>query len=153
VWDHVPGTGKAASVHLTEFPEVRTELLDEGLGQEWERLLAARDQILKALEAARKDRQIGSAQEASVEVRAAGEEYEFLAGHQEALETISIVSRLTVQRWVAPRRNGRAGLHGPRGPGAGRQVPAMLELPGDRGRLGRAPGAVRSLRGRAPGSH
>jgi isoleucyl-tRNA synthetase len=72
--------------------------LDEGLGQEWERLLAARDQILKALEAARKDRQIGSAQEASVEVRAAGEEYEFLARHQDALETISIVSRLTVQR-------------------------------------------------------
>jgi isoleucyl-tRNA synthetase len=47
---------------------------------------------------ARKEKRIGSAQEAAVVVQAAGPEYEFLAGHREDLETICIVSRLTVQR-------------------------------------------------------
>jgi isoleucyl-tRNA synthetase len=98
VWRYIPMPDRPASVHLTEFPEVRADLLDEGLAQEWERLLTVRDEVLKALEAARKDRRIGSAQEAAVEVRAAGEAFEFLAGRREALETICIVSRLRVTR-------------------------------------------------------
>ena len=97
IWRYIPIPDRAASVHLAEFPQVRTDLLDEGLAREWDRLLAIRDQVLRALEVARKDRRIGSAQEAAVEVQADGEELEFLARHQEALETICIVSRLTVR--------------------------------------------------------
>jgi len=97
VWRFIPMPDRPASVHLTEFPRVRTDLLDEGLAQEWDRLLAVRDQVLRTLEVARKDRQIGSAQEAAVEVQAVGEELEFLARHREALETVCIVSRLTVR--------------------------------------------------------
>jgi isoleucyl-tRNA synthetase len=98
VWQYLPMPGKPASVHLTAFPEVRRELLDDSLAQEWERLLAARDEILRALEAARKEKRIGSAQEAAVVVQAASPEFEFLAGHRADLETMSIVSHLTVQR-------------------------------------------------------
>jgi isoleucyl-tRNA synthetase len=72
--------------------------LDDGLAQEWERLLGARDEVMRALEAARKEKRIGSAQEAAVVIQAASPEFEFLAGHREDLETICIVSHLTVQR-------------------------------------------------------
>ena len=98
VWRHIPVPRKPWSVHLTEFPEVRADFVDDALAQEWERLLVVRDEVLKALEAARKDRLIGSAQEGAVEVQAAGEAYEFLAPRREVLETICIVSHLTVVR-------------------------------------------------------
>jgi isoleucyl-tRNA synthetase len=101
VWRYLPMPDRPASVHLTEFPEVRQDLVDEGLAREWERLLTIRDQILRALEMARKERRIGSAQEAAVEVQADGEQFEFLSGHREELETICIVSHLTVGRGQA----------------------------------------------------
>ncbi|MBI2000610.1 MAG: isoleucine--tRNA ligase [candidate division NC10 bacterium] len=98
IWRYLAMPDKPVSVHLAEFPEVRTDLLDERLAEEWERLLMFRDEVLRALEVARKERRIGSAQEAAVEVQAAGEAFEFLAAHRETLETICIVSRLTVAR-------------------------------------------------------
>ncbi len=39
VWRYLPLRDKPASVHLTEFPAVRPELLDEALAGEWDRLL------------------------------------------------------------------------------------------------------------------
>jgi isoleucyl-tRNA synthetase len=80
------------------FPAVRPELADDALAETWERLLAVRDEVLRHLEAARKDKTIGSAQEAAVTLTAAGPEAEFLEAHREDLETICIVSRLTVSR-------------------------------------------------------
>ncbi|MGE5850006.1 MAG: isoleucine--tRNA ligase, partial [Candidatus Methylomirabilota bacterium] len=97
IWQYLRMPDKPGSVHLTGFPEVRTDLLDDGLAQEWERLLGVRDEVLRALETARKEKRIGSAQEAAVVVQAASPEFEFLAGHREDLETICIVSQLTVQ--------------------------------------------------------
>ena len=98
VWRHIPMADRLASVHLAEFPAVRPELADDALAQTWERLLAVRDELLRHLEAARKDKTIGSAQEAAVTLAAAGPEAEFLEAHRETLETICIVSRLTVTR-------------------------------------------------------
>jgi isoleucyl-tRNA synthetase len=98
IWRTLAMPDKPSSVHLAELPEVRGDLLDERLAEEWERLLTFRDEVLRALEIARKERRIGSAQEAAVEVQAAGEAFEFLTAHREALETICIVSRLTVAR-------------------------------------------------------
>jgi isoleucyl-tRNA synthetase len=98
VWQYLRMPDKPASVHLTGFPEVRTDLRDDGLAQEWERLLGVRDEVLRALEVARKEKRIGSAQEAAVVLQAAGPEFEFLAGHREDFETICIVSQLTVKR-------------------------------------------------------
>jgi isoleucyl-tRNA synthetase len=102
VWRYLPMPGKPASVHLTEFPAPRAELLDEGLAQEWDRLLLVRDEVLKALEAARKAKRIGSAQEAAVELLAPPADFDFLAARREELETICIVSRLTVRRSDEP---------------------------------------------------
>jgi isoleucyl-tRNA synthetase len=98
VWQYLGMPGKPASVHLALFPEVRTDLLDEALAQEWERLLAVREEVQRALEVARKEKTIGSSQEAAVELLAPGSEYEFLAARQQELETICIVSALSVRR-------------------------------------------------------
>jgi isoleucyl-tRNA synthetase len=96
VWRYLPLRGKPASVHLAEFPAVRSELLDEDLAATWERLLGVRDEILRHLEIARKEKRIGSAQEAAVEVAAGEADHDFLTAHRADLETICIVSALTV---------------------------------------------------------
>jgi isoleucyl-tRNA synthetase len=97
VWRYIAMPDKPVSVHLTEFPRVRPELLDEPLARDWQRLLRARDEVLRELEAARKTKLIGSAQEAAVTVEAAGEDYDFLAARRQELETVAIVSRLEVR--------------------------------------------------------
>jgi isoleucyl-tRNA synthetase len=108
VWRYVPMQDKPASAHLTEFPAVRPELLDESLAAEWERLLQVRETVLRGLEAARKEKRIGSAQEAAVELTVPAADVDFLAAHREELETICIVSRLTVRR--APTTDSAAGV-------------------------------------------
>ncbi|MCX5919689.1 MAG: isoleucine--tRNA ligase, partial [Deltaproteobacteria bacterium] len=61
VWEHLPGAGKrAASVHLTLFPEVEPRYLDENLETNWNRLLEIRGEVSKALEIARKEKLIGN---------------------------------------------------------------------------------------------
>ena len=64
VWEHLPGAGKrAASVHLTLFPEVEPRYLDENLEAKWDRLLEIRGEVSKALEIARKEKLIGNSLE------------------------------------------------------------------------------------------
>ena len=101
VWRYVRLPDRPSSVHLALVPEVRTELLDEALAQEWEKLLAAREDVQKALEVARKEKTIGSSQEAAVDLLVPEADFEFLTAHQPELETICIVSALTVQRGEA----------------------------------------------------
>ncbi len=106
VWGYLPMRDKPASVHLAEFPSVRAELIDEPLAQEWERLLGVRDEVLRGLELARKEKRIGSSQEAAVELEAPEPDEAFLAAHREELETICIVSRLAVRRGGQPAGSG-----------------------------------------------
>jgi hypothetical protein len=147
VWRYVPMRDKAASVHLTEFPAARPDLLDESLAAEWERLLQVRDEVLRALEAARKDKRIGSAQEAAVELTVPEASFDFLAAHREDLETICIVpASRSGGIGRGPRRH-RAG-----GAGAGREVPPLLELPRERRGFGRAPQPLRAMHGRPRGA-
>jgi isoleucyl-tRNA synthetase len=118
VWRYLPMPDKQASVHLTEFPEVRGDLLDEGLAQEWDKLLTVRDEVLRALEAARKEKRIGSAQEAAVEVAVPPAAFDFFAARRGELETISIVSRLTVRRQDDPAAGQAIAVRVDRAPGA-----------------------------------
>jgi isoleucyl-tRNA synthetase len=68
-WDYAPaGPAKAPSVHLTDFPEPNPTFDDPSREARWDELLALREQILLALESLRKNKQIGSAQEASVKL-------------------------------------------------------------------------------------
>jgi len=96
VWQYLRIPDKPKSVHLAEFPPVKTALLDEELARRFERLLQVREEVLRALETARQDRRIGSAQEAAVTLEAPGEAAEFLTAHRAELESICIVSRLAI---------------------------------------------------------
>ncbi|HLE43619.1 MAG TPA: class I tRNA ligase family protein, partial [Methylomirabilota bacterium] len=66
VWNHVPGTGKAASVHLTDFPEADRAWLNTDVEKGWETLLRVRGEVAKALEQARAAKLIGAALDARV---------------------------------------------------------------------------------------
>jgi len=93
IWAYIPRHGhEAESVHLTEFPKVDDTYVDEPLAERWERLLRVRDEVLKALEEARKGKLIGNAVEAKVEILAGPTLHPFLAGYAKDLPTIFIVS-------------------------------------------------------------
>jgi len=99
IWRYVPGDkGGAVSVQLTDMPEVREECLDEELDQKWERLLAVRGEVTRALEAARRDKVIGNSLEAAVELYAGDDLYSFLEPMAGELATLFIVSRAALRR-------------------------------------------------------
>ncbi len=64
-WAHLPG-GTRESVHLELFPDVPEEWIDERLEAQWDRLLAVRREVSKALERARQQGHIGANLEARV---------------------------------------------------------------------------------------
>jgi isoleucyl-tRNA synthetase len=93
VWQLMPKqANKLESVHLDEFPPVRSDLLDDALEARWKALLSVRDEVLKALEAARKAKLIGTSLEARVEVVSEPEVLTLLTRHQTDLPMLFIVS-------------------------------------------------------------
>ena len=93
-WESLPGE-RAASVHIAEFPSA--EHADNAdLLTSWERLFAIRDDVLKALEDARNNKQIGSSLEAKVVLTADRETTLFLLDYYPELRYIFIVSQVEV---------------------------------------------------------
>jgi isoleucyl-tRNA synthetase len=94
-WDYAPAVPeKLASVHLAEFPEADPQWDDAGRETRWNELLALREQILLALESLRKNKQIGSAQEASVQVVTSNADR--FQPDRELLATLCIVSEVEI---------------------------------------------------------
>jgi isoleucyl-tRNA synthetase len=94
-WDYAPAVAdKLPSVHLTEFPEPDPQFDDAAREARWDELLALREQILLALETLRKNKQIGSAQEASVQVITANADR--WRPDRELLATLCIVSEVEI---------------------------------------------------------
>jgi len=97
VWHFIPGE-KKESVHLTAFPEPELikRFIDNKLEDKWNRLLSVRDEILKAIEVARKEKFIGSSLEAGIEIYAEGEPKDFIQENLELLKTLTIVSDVRI---------------------------------------------------------
>jgi isoleucyl-tRNA synthetase len=95
-WEAIPGD-RQDSVHLAEFPKAAeaTERADI-LRTDWERIFAIRDDVLRSLETARGEKQIGSSLEAKAIVTADAETTRFLLGHYAQLRYIFIVSQVEV---------------------------------------------------------
>ncbi len=97
LWRHLPGA-REASVHLAEFPQNVEALVDAGLMGRWERLLRIRDEVNRALEAARQAKTIGNSLGAMVTLRARGEDARLLEQYRDDLAMLLIVSHVDLQR-------------------------------------------------------
>jgi isoleucyl-tRNA synthetase len=90
-WWHLPAKG-SASVHMEVFPDPDPALKDEALNRRWQKILAMRSDVSRALEAARREKIIGHPLDARVRLRLPPELQEEFAGQEELLRTVFIVS-------------------------------------------------------------
>ncbi len=97
VWKYIPpDLDRAESVHLTQFPAMKSEYMDETLNDRWERIWEIRAVVTKALEEARKEKKIGLSLDAQVHLYLPEKSYQFLQGYQKDLKFIFIVSSVTL---------------------------------------------------------
>ena len=94
IWGFLPGE-REQSVHLAGFPRFETRLLDAELEARYERLLAVRSDVSKALELARNEKRIGHSLDARVLIEAPeGAWRDLLAAYRDELATLFIVSQV-----------------------------------------------------------
>ncbi len=99
VWQYLPAAaGRAASVHLALFPKAEeiAAKRDDALLAEWATLFAVRDEALRNLEEARKEKRIGKALEAKIRVRADDTTAELLKKYETSLKEFFNVSQVEV---------------------------------------------------------
>ena len=65
-WGQLPGDGREKSVHLARFPKMDISTAEEALAEEWDRVIAIRDEVLAALEIARQNKLIGHSLDAKI---------------------------------------------------------------------------------------
>jgi isoleucyl-tRNA synthetase len=95
LWRHLPGT-REATVHIAEFPARASldTLEDPGVVAAWARLIAIRDEVNRALEAARQAKTIGTSLAARVTLRARGETLALLERYRAELPMLFIASQV-----------------------------------------------------------
>ena len=98
IWKYMPHRKgeNLESVMLNFYPKTHKEWENEELERKWAKLIGYREEISKALEVARANKEIGLSLEAKVEIFAEGEDYKFLAGKEELLKEICIVSDVKI---------------------------------------------------------
>src|SRR5918993_60241 len=100
IWESLPRTGGDAglqSVHLALFPAASSGERDAPLRAQWAQLFEVRDVVLRALEAARVSKLIGSSLEAHVRLKAkTRRDYELLESRREQLRYVFIVSQVSL---------------------------------------------------------
>jgi len=115
VWQHLARIeSRPESVHLATFPMPK-DILGANVEpeaaaqqQEWATLRNIRDQVLKALEEARNQKQVGKSLEAQVKLTASDSLYPVLARHKDDLRYLFIVSAVKLE--PSTSGNGTGGL-------------------------------------------
>jgi len=100
VWKFIPhAAGDSESVHMAFFPvpEEFERSFDESRARDWDRLLAVREEVLKALEPARAAKLIASGLEARVVLSASGDLASLLQKQLRHLPALFIVSQVELQ--------------------------------------------------------
>ncbi len=100
IWSYMPHGKEDATefVLLNDMPKVDDAVEDQELISRWEKLLAVRADVSKALEEARAAKVIGHSLGALVNIYADGELYDLLLGTNELLATYFIVSKVLVHK-------------------------------------------------------
>ncbi|MDR1891816.1 MAG: isoleucine--tRNA ligase [Oscillospiraceae bacterium] len=99
IWQYIPKlpSDRPQSVMLNDFPKAGKPA-DVALVAKWEKILAVREDVNKALEPARAAKEIGSGLEAAVTIYAGGDLFELLESFGEKLPGIFIVSACEVKQ-------------------------------------------------------
>ena len=115
VWKCLPQVAsREQSVHLAQFPAAGEILGDkasdknEAQEKDWASLRGVRDEVLKALEAARNEKLIGTGLEAQVLITASDPVYSLLKRYEDQLRYIFIVSQVHLAQGSG---NGTGSLH------------------------------------------
>jgi isoleucyl-tRNA synthetase len=97
IWEHIPGAGRPESVHLAALPEPPPGFPDEALLAKYDFLLKVRGGINRALEEARQEKRLATAQEAAVILGTRDEQlYDKLKAQTAELKTLAQVAELGV---------------------------------------------------------
>jgi isoleucyl-tRNA synthetase len=108
VWGYLPKpTGAPESVHLAIFPEPEELTEDFTVAQrarleDWEKLMAVRDQVLKSLELARQLKFIGAPLEARLRLKADNDIFPLLDKYLDDLPGLFIVSQVALEHGSGP---------------------------------------------------
>ncbi|MCE5334178.1 MAG: isoleucine--tRNA ligase [Desulfobacteraceae bacterium] len=90
---HRPGP----SVHMESFPEIDAKVQDETLHRRWDKILAIRNEVLRVLEAARRDKVIGHPLDARVRLALPADLAGEFGGEAELFRTVFIVSQVSIE--------------------------------------------------------
>lgn len=100
IWRYIPNV-EELSVQLTEMPDWDDIVIDQELLKKGDQLLEIRDEVLKALELARKDKLIGNSLAAAVIIYPEPETAKFLEEFDN-LEKLFIVSQVVIKNGPIP---------------------------------------------------
>jgi isoleucyl-tRNA synthetase len=105
VWQSLPKVeGREASVHLALFPDIaeivpgRVKTIEE----DWEKLLAVRDEVLLSLEAARQAKLVGKGLDARVHIETSGGTLSLLERYESSLKELFNVSQVSLSHIEHP---------------------------------------------------
>ena len=88
-----PSSDDARSVMLNDMPEYDEQYHFGGIEEHWNKLFDLRDDVMKALEAARADKMIGKSLDAKITIHTSdADQYALLRSFEAELETVFIVS-------------------------------------------------------------
>lgn len=98
IWKYMPHSKNddAENVVFNSMPEKIAVDSDDAFIAKWNRIHELRDTVKKSLETVIKDKTIRTSLEASVTLRASGEEYDFVKSIENDLATVFIVSKVSV---------------------------------------------------------
>lgn len=98
VWSFIPGIAES-SVQLTDMPVANEQHLSfsKGLAAKWDGFLSVRDEVLKAMEEARRNKVFGNSVDAKLVLYPANEEVAGILSSMEDLADLFIVAHVEVQ--------------------------------------------------------
>lgn len=95
VWEYIPGV-EAESVQLTDIPEPREIAGLDNITEKWDHFMNVRDDVLKALEEARNEKEIGKSLEAKVTIAPKSKETKEVLESMNHMHQYLIVSEANV---------------------------------------------------------
>lgn len=100
IWQFMPHRAgdDIESIQLNSWPEVNEKYIDTALAEKWDRILALRSDVSKALEVSRANKIIGHSLNAKVTIFADGAHYDFVKSIEAGLVTIFIISDVELKK-------------------------------------------------------